>query len=218
MYISFEGIDGAGKSTIMERVAEKLRTDDKLKEYGYDEVVTSREPSGIFRDIILDADNKYGITEKARFFLYQADRNVHTENVIKPNRDKVLLVDRGPISTLAYQEITTGMEFVKMEPIISEANEGIWPDCCVFFNLDYETSAKRLSGEKDYFDKMGKEFFERLIKNYEYLKEGAIYRRFKVLEVDATRSEDEVFEDVYNQVFRYIIAYDLIKPNYSREF
>lgn len=210
MYISFEGIDGAGKSTIMERVAERLRTDDRIKEYGYGEVVTSSEPKGIFRDIILDVDNKYGVTELARFFLYQADRNVHTETVIKPNRDKILLVDRGPMSTLAYQNITTGMDFDDLRYIINEANEGIWPECYVVFNVDYETSAKRLSGEKDYFDKMGKDFFDNLIENYEVLKDR---NRRRIIEIDANRDENEVFEDVYYEVFNYILAYDLKTPS-----
>ena len=197
----------------MERVAERLRTDDRLKEYGYDEVVTSSEPKGIFRDIILDADNKYEITELARFFLYQADRNIHTETVIKPNRDKVLLVDRGPISTMVYQEITTGLKPHIMRNIIEIANQGIWPDCYIYFDIDYETSVKRLSGEKDHFEKKGKDFFERLINSYtNRLAEIDDYDTRKVIKIDAKRDEDVVFEDVYKQVFRYIIAYDLIKP------
>ena len=212
MYISFEGIDGAGKSTIMERVAERLRTDDRLKEYGYDEIVTSREPEGVFRDIILDADNKYGVTELARFFLYQADRSIHTETVIKPNRDKILLVDRGPISTLVYQEVTTGLKPHTMKHIIEIANQGIWPDCYIYFDIDYETSVKRLGAEKDHFEKKGKEFFDTLINNYrKRLDEIDSYGIKKVIRIDAKRDEIEVFEDVYQQVFRHIMAYDLIK-------
>jgi dTMP kinase len=218
MYISFEGIDGAGKSTIMERVAARLRTDTRLKEYGYDEIVTSSEPKGIFRDIILDADNKYGVTELARFFLYQADRNVHTETVIKPNRDKVLLVDRGPISTMVYQEISTSLKPNMMKHIIDVANRGIWPECYIFFEIDYETSLERLSGEKDHFEKKGKDFFEKLINGYtNRLDEQECYNGAKVIRIDAKRSQDEVFEEVYHEVFRYIIAYDLIKPS-GREF
>ena len=212
MYISFEGIDGAGKSTIMERVAERLRTDEILKEYGYDEIVTSREPEGVFRDIILDADNKYSVTELARFFLYQADRAIHTETVIKPNRDKILLVDRGPISTLVYQEITTGLKPHTMRNIIEIANGGIWPDCYIYFDIDYETSAKRLGDEKDHFEKKGKDFFDKLINSYvNRLGEVEEFGSRKIIRIDAKRDENEVFEDVYHQVFRYIMAYDLIK-------
>ena len=211
MYISFEGIDGAGKSTIMERVAERLRSDERLKEYGYDEIVTSREPEGVFRDIILDVDNKYGVTELARFFLYQADRSIHTENVIKPNRDKVLLVDRGPISTMVYQEVATGLKPHTMRNIIDIANRCIWPDCYIYFDIDYETSVERLSGEKDHFEKKGKDFFDKLINAYaNRLDEVDGYDVKKVIKIDAKRSQDEVFEDVYQQIFRYIMAYDLI--------
>lgn len=210
MYISFEGIDGAGKSTIMERVAERLRTDTRLKEYGYDEIVTSREPEGVFRDIILDADNKYGVNELARFFLYQADRSIHTETVIKPNRDKVLLVDRGPISTMVYQELTTGLKPHIMKQVITLANRGIWPECYIYFDIDYETSVERLSGEKDHFEKKGKDFFDKLINGYEHRLSEVDYG-VKVIKIDAKRDENEVFEDVYQQVFRYIMAYDLIK-------
>lgn len=212
MYISFEGIDGAGKSSVMAMVAERLRTDDRLKEYGYNEIVTSSEPQGVFRDIILDADNKYGVNEMARFFLYQADRSIHTETVIKPNRDKVLLVDRGPLSTLVYQEITTGLKPHEMQYMIERANQGIFPDVYVYFDIDYETSLNRLGDEKDHFEKKGKDFFDKLIDGYEKrLTEVDSYGVKKVIRIDAKRSQDEVFKDVYQQVFRYIMAHDLIK-------
>jgi dTMP kinase len=214
MYISFEGIDGAGKSTIMKRVADRLSLDERLKEYGYDKIVTSSEPKGIFRDIILDADNKYEITELARFFLYQADRSIHTETVIKPNRDKILLVDRGPISTLVYQEVATGLKPHTMRNIIEIANRGIWPDVYIYFDIDYETSVKRLGAEKDHFEKKGKDFFDKLLNGYvNRLAEMDDYGTKKVIKIDAKRDENEVFEDVYKQVFRYIIAYDLIKQS-----
>ena len=221
MYISFEGIDGAGKSTIMERVAEALKKDETLKEYGYDKIVTSGEPKGIFRSIILDADNKYDVNELGRFFLYQADRAIHTEKVVIPNKDSVLLIDRGPVSTLAYQNITTGMTFSDMANIIKKANHNIWPDLYVYFKIDYETSAKRLTGEKDYFDKMGKEFFEKLIRNYDLLldKYTITDRGYnsRVIEIDATQDVETVYKKVYEEVYRYILAHDIIHER-GREF
>ena len=221
MYISFEGIDGAGKSTVMKRVAEALTKDATLKEYGYDKIVTSGEPKGIFRSIILDADNKYDVNEMGRFFLYQADRAIHTEKVIIPNRDSVLLVDRGPVSTLAYQNITTGMNFGDMADIIKKANRNIWPDLYVYFKIDYETSAKRLSGEKDYFDQMGEIFFKKLIDNYDaLLNKSCVTERgynSRVVEIDATQDVEIVYKKVYEEVYRYILAHDIIHER-GREF
>lgn len=204
MLISFEGIDGAGKSTIMDMVGEKLR-----EEFGYN-IVTTKEPQGIFREIVLDADNKYNISELSRFFLYQADRALHTEDVIEPNLAKentIILSDRGPMSTLAYQQITTGLDFEVMEEVISVANKGIYPHCYVFFDVSLETSASRLSDEKDYFDKMEKDFFERLIHNYNNLiQDFDDNREAEVIYINANKDIDFVFESCYNSILKYISA------------
>lgn len=203
MYISFEGIDGAGKSTIMKMVADRLQ--HTLPNYN---IVTTNEPKGVFRDIVLDADNKYGVTELSRFFLYQADRALHTENLIEKELKKdntVILCDRGPISTLAYQHITTGLDFKVMENIISIANKGIFPDCYMFFDVDYETSSHRLSDEKDYFDKMGKGFFEDLIYNYRTLMYNFGLREdVDIFTINANKDIDIVLELVYNTTLKYI--------------
>lgn len=223
MYISFEGMDGGGKSTIMERVAERLRNDEKLKELGYTKVVTSCEPKGIFRDMILDVDNKLGVTELARLFLFQSDRNIHTNEIIKPNinnNDTIVLVDRGPLSTLAYQSISTGMQFDRLADIINVANEGYWPDYYMFFDLDYETSVRREKGG-DHFEQKGREFFDNVNDNYirflEHLCGSSIYGRLRARHtiVDATKSVDQVEEKVYNDLFRYIVAYDMLHRSFS---
>lgn len=225
MYISFEGMDGGGKSTVLERVAERLRNDEKLKELGYKKVITSAEPRGIFREIILDADNKYEITELARMFLFQADRNIHTNTIIKPNinnNDTIILCDRGPLSTLAYQSVSTNLRQDIIQSFINVANEGYWPDFYVFFDLDYKTSVRREKGG-DHFEKKGKEFFDNVKSHYKtYLGylcgegrnvPGKLKARYST--IDATKSIDQVEEEVYNDLFRYIAAYDILHTSCS---
>lgn len=215
MFISFEGIDGAGKSTVLKKIAERLRHDKTMDGCRglLKNIIETREPySPNLRRVILDADNKTRITELARFFLYQADRHMHVQDVIKPNIDDIILVDRGPVSTMAYQNITTLLDFDTISDVISVANEGIWPDCYIFFNVNREVAQKRLADEKDFFDKKNADFFELLIENYELLKI-RMKKTATVIEIDANLSEEAVIDKVYYEIYRYIITYDLINSD-----
>lgn len=176
-YIAFEGIDGTGKSTVMKMVADRLRKNDVVtKELGFNEIITTREPKGVFRDIIMDPENKYNITELARMFLFQADRAIHTDEILLPvhrNPNTLVITDRGPMSTLAYQSLTTDLSTQDLVNIIHVATRGIWPDFNLIFEASYPTICERLNisefGEKDHFEAKGQQFFEDLTQKYRRL-------------------------------------------------
>jgi len=187
MYISLEGIDGCGKSSVLDKIAEK-----------HPGCIVTKEPQGIFRDMVLDKDNKYGIDEMARMLLFQADRAVHIKNVVEPNWDKLILCSRGVLSTLAYQTITTGLEVDTLLNISKIASRGFMPNAILLFNVSFETAKQRMStrekGAEDYFDRKGKDFFDALINRYRvYGEELSMKHGIPVININ---TEDKNLEEV----------------------
>lgn len=189
-FYNFEGADGSGKTTVLELIKKELG----------DSIVATKEPQGIFRDLVLDPENKAGLTEVARMFLYQADRSIHTEKLIKPNlaNGKTVISDRGVMSTLVYQGITTGLSLVELYEITKIANGNIFPNLIILFNMNYETAKKRMdSRELDYFDSKGEEFYDQLVHNYKVVADWlSTEKGINVVEIDATKPLDEVVEKV----------------------
>lgn len=199
IFINFEGADGSGKSTVLKIIEERfnqLLAGDTTKK-----LIATREPKGIFRDIILDPNNIYGLTEVARMFLYQADRSVHTENILKPNlnNDNIVISDRGVMSTLVYQSITTDVSYDNLINITDIANNGIWPDLIIVFDCDYDTAKKRMDGrELDYFDSKGKDFYDKLAELYITTSEDLIENYgHDIVVINARKSLDRVVEEVW---------------------
>ena len=217
MYICFEGVDGTGKSTILDRIAKRFEESKELYSHGIEKIIVTKEPSGIFRDIILDPDNAYNLNETARMFLYQADRAVHYENILKGNlNDRTLILsDRGPISTLVYQNyvLDGGIKgpnkyqnevFDLLIQTTHLALDGNWPDSVFIFHVnDINIILKRLDdlGEKDYFDLKSKEFFEEINDSYLNIP-GALKGDFNF--VDASLNLDINEENIYNHIIKLI--------------
>jgi dTMP kinase len=205
-FCNFEGADGSGKTTVLELIKKELSDLD---------IVTTKEPQGIFRDLVLDPENKVGLTEVARMFLYQADRSIHTEKVVKPNLDngKIVISDRGIMSTLVYQEITTRLSVETLFEIAEVANDGVFPDLIILFDMNYETAKKRMdSRELDYFDSKGKDFYDKLVYNYQavanWLREE---QDMDIVIIDATKPLDVVVKEVCN-----FIRVNNVKMNHGK--
>lgn len=215
MYINFEGVDGTGKSTVMEFVAEKLRKSEILQKLGIKNIIMTKEPKGFFRDIILDADNKYNLTETARMFLFQADRALHSENLIEPNRDRddtIILGDRGPYSTLTYQSVLLGADYFgqdllkDLKTCTNIALNDVWPDYIFLFNCeDINILKSRLSKlDQDYFDQKDEGFFEEIQDAYTEIIFSSEHSK-KTYTIDASREIDFTVEIVYNRIVNLIL-------------
>lgn len=148
MFITFEGPEGAGKSTALAAVAKRVR------ESGYD-VVTTREPgAGSFgksiRGILLHGDE---IDPKAELLLFLADRSNHVATVIRPalENGEIVLCDRYADSTLVYQAFARGLdeEFVRLGNRF--ATGGLIPDLTLLFDLEPELGLARIK-DKDRLD------------------------------------------------------------------
>lgn len=163
-FITFEGGEGAGKSTQVQRLASRLRADGR-------DVVTTREPGGSpgaesIRDIVLrgDADRWSPVTET---LLMYAARRDHVERVIRPALDRGawVICDRFADSTRAYQGAAGGVDpafITALETYILEATR---PDLTLVFDLPAETGLARAqarAGAEMRFESKGMAFHERL--------------------------------------------------------
>ena len=197
MFITFEGPDGSGKSTIIQKVYDYLIENDY-------EVIKTREPGGSpiaekIRDLILDTENtKMGYRTEA--LLYAASRAQHVEETILPalNENKIVLCDRFLISSLAYQGVGRDLGIENVRKINEFAINGVFPDFVLFFDVDPITTLKRKSSldTADRLEKEGNNFHERVYNGYK-----EILNSEKNIEIiDATQS----VEDVFNQCIKVL--------------
>lgn len=143
VFISFEGVEGAGKSTQVEALAELLRSE------GHDVVVT-REPGGPpvaerIRGVLLDP-NGAGMSPRTEALLYAAARAEHVEKTILPALEagKIVLCDRFIDSSLAYQGFARGLGEADVYQINRWAIGGVLPDAVVLLYLDPEEGLRRV--------------------------------------------------------------------------
>ncbi|MBF0345413.1 MAG: dTMP kinase [Nitrospirae bacterium] len=138
MLITFEGVDGAGKSTQVRSVSQRLT------EIGY-ECVTTFEPGATeigsaIRELLLDERFK-GMAPLTEFLLFNAQRVQHIEEIIRPaleggDQKKIVLVDRFTDSTIAYQGYGRGIDLSLIESLERLATGGIRPDITFLLDVD----------------------------------------------------------------------------------
>jgi len=195
--ITFEGGEGTGKSTQMERLAQWFRDQGR-------EVVVTREPGGTpiaeaVRRILLDpALEPDGMTE---LFLLEAARHDHVDGLIQPalERGAVVLADRFADSSTVYQGFVRGLGAAVVRQLNIMAAGGLEPDLTLLFDLDPDEGLARAhgrnaqEGSKDRLDEEPAEFHREIRQAFLRLAE-AVPKRIRV--VDAAGSEDEVFDRV----------------------
>lgn len=193
LFITFEGPDGCGKTTQMKLLAEYFKKKGK-------EVVLTREPGGKglgekVRKILLNYDGE--VSDRCESFLFLADRAQNIDIIVNPavKEGKIVLCDRHIDSTVAYQGYGRGLNIDRINMLNNLATNGKKPDLTLVFDVDVETSMKRVGKEKDRMESAGIDFHNRVRKGYlELAKQEP--KRIKVL--DATKSIEEIHKDVIN--------------------
>ncbi|ERM91803.1 MAG: Thymidylate kinase [Caldanaerobacter subterraneus] len=171
-FISFEGIDGCGKTTQVKLLEEHL------KKEGYDLLVL-REPGGTrvgekVREILLDRENLiFPVTE---MLLYASSRAQLVEEKILPalSKGQMVIVDRFVDSSYVYQGYARGLGLEKVKIVNEIATKGLFPDITVYIDITPEEAIKRRQGKKadrlegeDYeFHKKVREGYLRLVKDF----------------------------------------------------
>lgn len=195
MFITFEGIEGSGKTTQQQRLAALLRERGRT-------VVVTKEPGGTpladrIRAIVLDSANV--IDPIAEVFLFAASRRQHTTEVIEPAlaRGEVVLCDRYADSTLAYQGFGRLNDLDRLRSLNTWATDGLRPQVTLLFDLPEETGLGRArhrnagaSQDEGRFELEDLRFFRRVREGYLAMAT-AEPRRFAV--IDANGTAEEVF-------------------------
>ena len=197
MFITFEGPDGSGKSTVIKAVYERLIND------GYS-VVLTREPGGTpiaekIRDVILDNSNT-ALDARTEALLYAASRRQHLVEKIWPaiKEGKIVLCDRFLDSSLAYQGEGRKLGIENILNVNLFATENTYPDLTLFFNISPEEGLKRVSKDKkrvaDRLDNENANFHQEVYNGF--LKVNSMYKD-RIQVIDATKSLNEVIENAY---------------------
>ncbi len=201
-FITFEGPDGSGKTTVSTAVYERL------KEQGWD-VIYTREPGGIdiaekIRDIILDPKN-ITMDKRTEALLYAAGRRQHLIEKVLPalEEGKIVLCDRFVDSSLAYQGCGRHLGIEEIWKINQFAIEGFVPEKTIYLDLSAEEGLKRIENRpfKDRLDQESLQFHYDVVEGYK-----KVVDKFKdrMVIVDASQELEEVIEAAYQQLLRIL--------------
>jgi dTMP kinase len=194
MFISFEGVDGSGKTTQVALLA------DSLREEGRD-VVATREPGGTpagerIRELLLEGGEIAPWTEAA---LFAAARAQLVDEVIRPAlaRGADVICDRYIDSSLAYQGIARGLGVERVLELNLLATSGLLPDRTFFLAIEPEDTAGRKDAEPDRIEREGEEFAAIVDQGYREL--AAIFAK-RVVTIDATMPASDISREVRGQL------------------
>jgi dTMP kinase len=200
LFVTFEGLDGSGKTTQVQRTA------TWLAEQGYD-VLVKREPGGTnlgeaIRDILLDR-RWAEMTARTEFLLYSASRAQLVEEIIKPHLEKpraIVILDRYHDSSSAYQGGGRELGLDTVEPMNQFATDLVIPALTYFLDVEWTTCQQRRQKARSADDRLesnAREFFERT--RAAYLE---LYERYpdRFVRIDASRSEDDVFAEILKEL------------------
>ena len=195
IFITFEGIDGCGKSTQCEMLKDYLKANNK-------DFIFVREPGGTvigerIREILLDKKNTQ-MTPMAELLLFEAARAQITEEVIKPalEEGKIVLCDRFFDSSSAYQGMARGMGMDFVAGLNMAATGGLKPDITFFFDITAEEALERRGKRGEASDRIelaGLKFQEDVRQGYIELAKNSEGR---VVTIDASKGIEEIFEVV----------------------
>ena len=192
MFITFEGIDGCGKSTQLNLLKEYL-IENKF------EVITTREPGGTelseqIRSILLGVHNV--INPLTELLLFEAARAHLVETVIKPAlaQNIIVLSDRFFDSTVAYQGYGRGLCIEKINYLNNLAVNGVIPNLTFFLDIPTETSfERRHKKEFDRIENMDYNFFQNVINGFRKIAE---LEPKRIITIDASQTKENTFQQI----------------------
>lgn len=215
-FITFEGIDGCGKSTQLRLLASELRVRGL-------QIVTTREPGGTtlgqrLRAALLDVEEQ--VDPLAELLVFAADRAQHVRAVLLPTLEanRIVLSDRYADATVAYQGAGRGFKPDLIKEIVQLATDGLRPNLTLLFDLSVAESAVRTrrrvaSKNSDRLDSEDAEFHRRVRNAYLEIAK-AEPERLRV--IDAGGSVQETHEAVMNIVMPFLKERGLLNPDSSK--
>lgn len=205
-FITLEGGEGAGKSTLMDRLVHALQE-------GGRHVVKTREPGGsklgeFIRQWLLDRDIHVNVGKKAELLLFLAARAQHIEELIEPalSNGQVVICDRFNDSTIAYQGVARGLGATLVEQLCGLVCDKVKPDLTLFLDLDPVVGLARTrnaikenagKGEMDRIEAESISFHAMVRQAFHML---AQEQPDRIVMIDANHSQEEVFQMAWKAI------------------
>lgn len=204
LFVTFEGNDGSGKSSVIETIKKELIS------RGYN-VLYSREPGGSkiaekIREVILDVDN-VGMDDKTESLLYAASRREHIVKTLLPalNEGKIVLCDRYLDSSLAYQGYARGIGIDEVYRMNTYATDNLLPDLtlliCVKPEVGFERIKKNQRGALDRLEIEKMEFHKKVYEGYLEVQKKFPHR---IIIINGEASKEQVRKDALEVVIKFL--------------
>ena len=200
MFFVFDGVDGAGKSTQLDRFVQWLRDQGR-------DVVTCKDPGSTelgerIRSVLL-GDHEIPISMRAEMMLFTTARTQLIQQVVKPALEsgKTVVLDRYIFSTVVYQGHAGNLDPDEIWTVNRIATNKTMPDVTFIFDVPVEVAMKRLGTSLDRMESRGSEYFQRVRKGF--LTESERWAD-TVDVIDATATEDEIQETIQKLAMGYI--------------
>jgi len=194
LFIVFEGVEGAGKSTHIKAVS------DRLTEAGVDHILI-REPGGTVvgeqaRELVLDP--RFEMCAEAELFLYLTSRAEFVRRLVLPalKNDQLVLADRYELSTFAYQGAARGLDIERVREANCLATGGLTPNLTVLLRIDPERGRGRQCGEPDRLESEQADFHRRVAVAYDQMAS----LDPDIVSVDSAGDSTDVHEQIWGEL------------------
>ncbi len=208
--IVFEGVEGSGKTTQIQRISRWLQ--DEIGSSSVPILVT-KEPGGTalgrsLRKLLLDHHEDEPIVDRAELLLFAADRAQHVQGFLKPHLEKgaIILCDRFTDSTIAYQGYGRGLDLSLTRQLNQIATGGLQSDLTLWLDIDVELGLARTQtrGAMDRMEQSELAFHQRVQQGFQEL---AQTHRDRIIPIDASLSPDEVTQQIQQVLSQRLVEW-----------
>ena len=194
LFIVFEGIDGSGKTTQAELLAEKLTSIQQSN-------IIIREPGGtpLGESIRKELKSNPNLDPVTQLFLFSACRTELIKDVINPNLEEghIVICDRYIFSTIAYQGHAEGLNIAYIENMIELSTGGLTHDIVIFIDTPVEIAKKRRENEtNDYYDRKDIDYYVRTREGYITMASSSV----NWVTHDGSKEPDELAKSIWEQI------------------